>query len=205
MLTIIDVSNWQGSIDWRRVRQAGIELAFVKATEGTGYADPRLEQNRREAAEAGVRVGCYAFARPQETTPERQAAWFCDHVHELGRRELRPVLDLETGEPSMAEDYARRFNRETVERLGVTPLLYSYAGYLEAMRLDRTVGGGLWLAGYGRNDGRDYGAVAPKPWKRWVAHQFTSNGSMPGVAGHVDVSHAPKLRPLLAHPVTGLL
>lgn len=205
MLTILDVSNWQGVVNWRRVRGAGIELAFVKATEGSGYVDPRLEMNRRQAADAGVRIGCYAFVQPTSSTPERQALWFCDHVQELRRRELRPVQDLETGPPSMAEDFARKFSRTVTRRLGVTPLIYSYAAYLEAMHLDRTIGGGLWLASYGRNDGRDYGAAVPKPWRGWVAHQFTSKGHAPGIAGNVDVSHAPRLRPLLAHPIAGLI
>lgn len=205
MLTIIDVSMWQGSVNWSRVKQAGIRLAFVKATEGEHFTDPRFEANRREAQALGIRLGAYHFADPLHGSPQAQAAHFAKVVGTLRRRELRPVVDLETGRPSTTETFARELVQAIRKQLGVTPLLYSYQAYLSAMRLHRTLGGGLWLASYSRNDGVDYGADVPKPWKHWVAHQFTSKGHAPGIAGSVDVSHAPKLRPLLAHPVTGRL
>lgn len=205
MLTIVDVSNWQGSINWRRVAADGIRLAYIKATQGDHYLDPRLAANRRQAEAAGIRVGCYAFVEPSGASPERQARYFKQSLGVLGRRELRPVQDLETGDPRRTEGFARAFSRAVTRELGVTPLLYSYAAYLAAMRLATPIGGGLWLASYGRNDGTDYGAQVPAPWRGWVAHQFTSAGSAHGINGAVDVSHAPRLRPLLAHPVAGLL
>jgi lysozyme len=205
MLTILDVSQWQGSINWSRVHQDGIRLVFVKATEGSTFTDPRFEANRREAEALGIRLGAYHFAAPGSTTPAAQADHFAKVVGTLRRRELRPVIDLETGLPSSTEAFARELVQAIRRRLGVTPLLYSYQAYLSAMRLRRPIGGGLWLASYSRNDGRDYGADVPRPWRGWVAHQFTSRGHAVGIAGYVDISHAPKLRPLLAHPVTGLL
>lgn len=205
MLTIIDVSNNQRVIDWRRVAESGVRLAFVKATEGRHYTDPYFSRNRAEAASHGIRVGAYLFARPESGDWQAQAQRFAAVVGRLARHELRPVVDLETGNPARVEAFAHLLSQEIRRRLGVTPLLYSYSAYLEAMRLSKPIGGGLWLASYGRNDGRDHGAVAPRPWRRWVAHQFTSNARFPGVPGAVDVSHAPQLRPLLAHPLADLL
>ena len=49
----VDVSNWQGSIDWTKVRGAGKTFAFLKATEGKNYVDPTYAQNRQGAAAAG--------------------------------------------------------------------------------------------------------------------------------------------------------
>lgn len=205
MLTIIDVSGWQGDINWSRVKQSGITLAFVKATEGASFTDPRFDANRREAEALGIRLGAYLFASPGASSPSAQADHFAKVVGTLRRRELRPVIDLETGRPSQTEGFARELTQAILKRLHCTPLLYSYQAYLSAMGLRRPIGGGLWLASYSRNDGRDYGADVPKPWKHWVAHQFTSKGHAAGIAGSVDVSHAPKLRPLLAHPITGRL
>lgn len=204
MLTILDVSNWQGEVNWSRVRQDGILLAFVKATQGAGFVDPRFEANRREAEALGIRLGAYAYVEPGASSPEAQAALLARVVGKLRRRELRPVQDLEIGGERGAEEFARAFDREAVRRLGVAPLFYSYSAFIAALRLSKPIGGGLWLASYGRNDGRDYGADIPRPWKHWVAHQFTSKGHAPGIAGAVDLSHAPRLRPLLAHPITGL-
>lgn len=203
MLTIIDVSMWQGAVNWPRVKADGIELAFVKATQGDHSSDPYLSRNRREAEALGIRVGCYAYVEPDKSTPQAQAAHLARMIGALGRRELRPVQDLETGNPAATEAFARAFTREVVRLLGVTPLLYSYSAYLAAMKLTKPIGGGLWLASYGRDDGTDYGAAVPAPWRSWVAHQYTSKGHAPGIAGAVDLSHAPKLRPLLAHPVAG--
>lgn len=204
MLTIIDVSNWQGEVNWSRVKQDGISLAFVKATEGSTFTDQRFAANRREAEALGIRIGAYAFVKPGTSTPEAQAAHFCKVVGTLRRRELRPVQDLEIGGVQGVEAFARSFSRAVARELHCTPLLYSYPAFLSALRLERPIGGGLWLASYGRNDGVDHGADVPKPWKRWVAHQYTSKGHAPGIAGNLDLSHAPKLRPLLAHPVAGL-
>lgn len=205
MLTIIDVSNWQGSVNWRRVKADGIGLAYVKATQGSTFTDPLFERNRREAEALGIRVGAYAYVEPGGSSPEQQAAHFARVVGALRRRELRPAQDLETGGVHGVEAFARAFSREVARELGCTPLLYSYPAFLAALRLERPIGGGLWLASYARNDGTDHGATVPPPWKRWVAHQFTSKARISGVRGSLDFSHAPRLRPLLAHPVTGLL
>lgn len=204
MLTIIDVSNWQGDVNWKRVKADGITLAYVKATEATTYTDPRFASNRKACAALGIRFGAYAFVQPSKGTPESQAAHFCSIVGRLERRDLRPAQDLEVGTRVGTETFARAFSRAVTKRLGCTPLLYSYAPFLAALRLERPIGGGLWLAAYGRNDGLDHGAAVPPPWKHWVAHQYTSRSHADGIAGSVDFSHAPKLRPLLAHPITGL-
>ncbi|MCA9260481.1 MAG: glycoside hydrolase family 25 protein, partial [Planctomycetales bacterium] len=62
-LSGIDVSRWQGSINWNSVRSAGVEFAFTKATEGVNYVDPRFHQNMQGAADAGVLIGPYHFCR----------------------------------------------------------------------------------------------------------------------------------------------
>jgi hypothetical protein len=68
----------------------------------------------------------------------------------------------------------------------------------------RPIGAGLWLASYARNDGTDHGAAVPPPWRSYVAHQFSSNCLVSGCGGRVDLSHARRLRPLLAHGLRGL-
>lgn len=192
-------------MNWARVKQDGIGLAYVKATQGAGYTDPTFERNRREAEALGIRIGAYAYVEPGKASPEAQAAHLARVVGTLRRRELRPAQDLESGGTAGVEAFARAFSQAVTRELRCAPLLYSYPAFLAALRLSRPIGGGLWLASYSRNDGSDHGADVPRPWKHWVAHQFTSRGHAPGIAGTVDLSHAPRLRPLLAHPVTGLL
>ena len=59
MIPGIDVSHWQGSIDWQRVKVAGIRFAYLKATQGATLGDPRLETNYEGAIQAGIPVGLY--------------------------------------------------------------------------------------------------------------------------------------------------
>jgi GH25 family lysozyme M1 (1,4-beta-N-acetylmuramidase) len=109
------------------------------------------------------------------------------------------MLDLEDGHagPELVE-WARAFNHAVHAELGVFPLFYSYASYIAAMRPAKPIGTGLWLASYGRNDGRDHGAAVPKPWRHYLLHQFSSRCRVQGCAGLVDLSHAPYgLKPLL--------
>jgi GH25 family lysozyme M1 (1,4-beta-N-acetylmuramidase) len=84
-VTLIDVSNVNGSVDFREVRHAGIAGAFLKVSEGLDFNDSRFAEFRREARRAGVRVGGYHFARPDHhpytprqrrtTSSARSARW----------------------------------------------------------------------------------------------------------------------------------
>ena len=71
---VIDVSHHNGAIDWPAVADAGIALAFIKATQGAGFVDPAFERNRRAAISAGVLVVPYHFL--DTSAPDRQAAHF---------------------------------------------------------------------------------------------------------------------------------
>jgi GH25 family lysozyme M1 (1,4-beta-N-acetylmuramidase) len=125
----------------------------------------------------------------------------------VGRTDLRPVLDFETHASALSGAqmiaWARRFNSRVHERLGLFPIFYTYPAFL-SVRPDKPIGSGLWLASYSKNDGKDHPFSIPRPWKKVVAHQFTSQGRLPGHAGHIDLSHADSLRSVLAHPVLGL-
>lgn len=205
MVTIYDVSQWQGTINWRRVAADKPAAVIIKATQGDKWVDTRFEENRRGAEAVGIRVGFYHFAEPNGANYEAQAAHHAKVIGTYRRRELRSALDLETGNPATVEAFARGFNQALRKRLGLFPLFYSYSAYIVGMRLTKPIGAGLWLASYGRDDGADHGATPPAPWRKFVAHQFTSHGSAVGISGAVDVSHAAKLTPLLAHPITGRL
>ena len=75
----IDVSYWQGDIDWRKVREAGIQFAFIKATEGGDHLDPKFLQNWHAAKRAGVARGAYHFIYWCRLASE-QADWFVRNV-----------------------------------------------------------------------------------------------------------------------------
>ena len=68
----IDVSHWQGAIDWAKVRAAGIQFAIIKAggSDAGFYTDPRWEENYRGAKANGIAVGAYYFVGPACTSAE---------------------------------------------------------------------------------------------------------------------------------------
>lgn len=200
----IDVSAYQGVIDWKKVRSFGIIAAYLKATEGMHWNDQQYQSNRAAAAKAGIHVGAYHFASAYDGVLE--AKHFLKVIGSIGPKDLKPVLDFEVNprgqSPSYLRNYAYNFNTTVHQRTGVWPMFYSYASFIEGLQIGRPYGNGLWIAAYGRNDGVEHPVYAPAPWKKYVAHQFTSRGKFPGIAGNVDISDSPNgLTPLLAHPV----
>jgi GH25 family lysozyme M1 (1,4-beta-N-acetylmuramidase) len=95
----VDVSSWQGAINWTSVKAAGIQFAYIKATEGTTYADPDFSDNYTNAYYAGVIRGAYHFAQPGESSGAAQANFFATHggAWSADNLTLPGMLDLEGG------------------------------------------------------------------------------------------------------------
>ncbi|TPG73172.1 hypothetical protein EEL31_02010 [Brevibacillus laterosporus] len=75
----IDVSKWQGEINWNQVASDGVKYAFIKATEGTSLVDRKLNENTQGANRAGIKVGYYHFAHP-DMSPQDQANHFLKSI-----------------------------------------------------------------------------------------------------------------------------
>ncbi len=93
----IDVSHHQGAINWTAVRGAGIQFAYLKTTEGTGFKDPRFNTNYVAAYRAGVIRGGYHFALPNRSSGAAQADFFFRNGGAWSRdnRTLPGALDIE--------------------------------------------------------------------------------------------------------------
>ncbi|MBD0318853.1 MAG: glycoside hydrolase family 25 protein [Gemmatimonadetes bacterium] len=178
----IDVSHWQGTIDWPAVRASGVDFAFIKATEGETYADPQFARNWAAAAQAGVMRGAYHYFRPG-TDPVKQAENFL-RVTRTGGSDLPAVLDVEVSE-GLAGDALLRAVRawlETVERAtGKRPIVYTYPDFWNRYAAGSPGPYPLWIANYGRSS-----PTVPIGWTDWTFWQHTSTGRVPGIAGDVD-------------------
>lgn len=134
MLRGIDVSHWQGQLDWRALAAGlGLDFAFVKATEHEGFVDPRFRSNWVGMADAGLVRGAYHFARPDGSAVD-DAARFVAVVKAAGlvRTDL-VALDLEVSDLKAAPTaaWAIQWGREVQELLpGYRVGLYSGAGYM---------------------------------------------------------------------------
>ena len=188
----IDVSHWQGNIDWVQVAGAGKSFAIVKATEGVGYKDDKYDRNKAGAMGNGLKFGAYHFARP-ENDPIREADWFVDNSdYEHGM--LIPTLDLErTGGrgPTGLTNWTKAWLARVDERLGVKPMIYM-SPYFWRTNLNNTrwfADNGyevLWIAHW-------HVANPAPPAENWGGHgwtfwQYTSDGRVPGISGRVDLN-----------------
>lgn len=185
----IDVSSWQGPVDWAAVRRSGRLFAFAKATEGQTFVDSTFAANRVGMAGAGMALrGIYHFARPDRNSAAAEASHFIRTVGPLGLGEV-PVLDLEVAAGPGVGDWAAEWLALVGKATGRTPILYSYESYLYSVPTSRLTQYPLWLASYGANDGA-IPRSSPKTdrWSRWTWWQYTSNAVVPGVTGRVDDS-----------------
>lgn len=212
-MLILDLSSNNPSPNFKLLKAAGVDGVYLKATEGAKYDadwDVYSEWAPRARA-AGLRVGPYHFARPGGGDAPSEAGNFCGLIRlrgGIGRRDLRPVLDMERNDgnlsPEALEKWCRDFNKLVWALTGTLPLFYSYPYFISSnlAGLKEPIGAGLWLADYRYPP---YEAPVPAPWRKYVLHQYTSQGLVNGVAGRVDISEAARVRPLLAHPTLGLL
>lgn len=188
----IDVSHYQGDVDWFAVAQGGLSFGFAKATEGASTVDDRFVHNWRGIQEAGLFRGAYHFGRPGRD-PEAQAAHFASVVGTLGFRDMPPVLDLEESDGHSAEDvlaWARAFTTRA-EALFERRLIVYTGGFWRFQLGNRNdpffTARPLWLAAYGKNP------VVPASWKAWTFWQYSDGRyndpiTIPGVRGPVDQS-----------------
>lgn len=180
----IDVSHWQGAIDWDAVAAAGVEFAFIKATEGGDYTDPRFAANWAGAGRVGVLRGAYHFFRPQ-TDARAQAEHFLRTVP-LAPGDLPPVLDVEVTDGRSAQVIAagvRTWLEEVERATGRRPIVYTRASFWTAQ-----MGGGfgaypLWVAHYGVS-----APNVPAGWSGWTFWQHSDAGRVDGITGAVDLN-----------------
>lgn len=150
----MDVSHWQGVINWSRVKKAGIIFAYMKATEAANYVDPQYASNASGASSAGILRGAYHFARPGDSaSADAQADYFVQHATVNGSLgELPPALDLEDAgglSKSALSTWVRMFLNRVQAIAGRTGVLYVSPSFAEAY-LDTSLHDiPLWVADWG--------------------------------------------------------
>ena len=185
----IDVSGWQGAIDWTKVYKGGFRFAFCKATEGTGFTDNTFKTNMNNGKNAGMLMAPYHYAKPNLNSGEAEALHFANVVRPfITSDNLRPALDLEEGSElgkvdlsRWVHDFMTTFQRET----GVVPIIYVNTNYA-INHLDTSVNQyDLWIAQWTYDT-----SVRPDTgiWGDWDFWQYSNKGSVPGIAGNVDLN-----------------
>lgn len=182
----IDVSHFQGAIQWEEVAKAGIKFAFIKATDGIKATDPMFSTNWQRAKRVGLRRGAYHFFRAQQDS-ERQAQNFLAMLKD-DAGELPPVLDFELlcdASPEQGMCAAKRWMEIVEQEIGVKPILYTGPGFWISQLGNTPVMTQhlLWIAHY-------TAAMAPQlpaAWSRWTFWQHSEKGTVSGIKGPVDL------------------
>lgn len=183
----VDVSHYQGVIDWKRVAADSLgdfplRFAFLKATEGGDHGDSTFQRHFVEARKAGLVCGAYHYFIP--TTDARRQADFFIRTVPLRKGDLPPVLDVETlGKRSPRELRAAvKIWLNHVERhYGVKPILYtSYKFKMRYLNDSLLNTYPYWIAHYYVDSVRYRG--------RWDFWQHTDVGRVPGIEKEVDLN-----------------
>jgi len=184
----IDISRWQGDIDWTSVKAAGTRFVYMKATEGGDHVDPSFQRNWEGARRAGIPRGAYHFVywcRPAH----EQAIWFKQQIP-ADPDALPPVLDVEWNghsrtcpkkiDPELAREKIQLMLTELEQLTGKKPVIYTditfHKDVLEGQFNDYP----YWIRSTAALPETRY---ANRPWAFW---QFTTTGRVPGIRGDVD-------------------
>lgn len=184
----VDLSKYQGDIDWSAAKKGGVAFAYLKATEGGDRVDAKFAENWAAARAAGLPRGAYHFFYHCRSGKE-QARWFIANVPR-DPEALPPVLDVEwtpdsptcTRRPPRDElvGEMQDFLDAVEKHYGVRPILYVPID----LHRDRLVGAfpryEFWLRAVKDHPSAVYEG---RPFRFW---QWTATGTVPGISGEVD-------------------
>lgn len=174
----IDVSRWQGQVDWQKVRAGGHRFAFIRATIGDDYVDPRFYANWSGAQQAGLLVSAYHVIRPNRPADE-QISYFYE-VLDGREADLPLVVDVERRDSMSAAGITacvRDCLRIVQDRLGRRPIVYTARWYWNQYILPASDWRehDLWVASYTSKP------VLPRDWPTWHFWQYSERGRVAGV------------------------
>lgn len=181
----IDVSAYQGYIDYERVRNSGIEVVYIKSSEGTSLEDPYFRTNYDNAKANGLKVGFYHFIRARNEEEARREAEFFARVISGTNPDCRLAMDFEVfGDLNVEQinQISFAFLQKVREITQKECVIYSDA-YNARNTFSRELAQDypLWIAEYGVETPVNNGK-----WEYWVGFQYTDAGRVDGIEGNVD-------------------
>ena len=181
----IDVSSWQGSIDYSKVKESGIQVVYIKASEGRTFVDPYFRTNYNNAKANGLKVGFYHYVRARSVTQANEEAEHFASVISGTQPDCRLAMDFESFGNlsineinSISETFLRRLQELTKRELVIYSNTYSARTIFSESLAQKYP---LWVAQYGVQEPSDNGK-----WNTWVGYQYTDMGNIRGINGYVD-------------------
>ena len=190
----IDISKWQGDVNWNAVANDGVKFSFVRVSDGLNSKDQYFDANWAESRGAGIYTGAYQFFRPNQSVLG-QADYLLEKIGcdmdartcPISEMDLPPVIDVEHRPSGWTKTQMRNAVRtwiERVEQFGLEPIVYTgryfWRDYVDS---DEWNDHPLWLAHYTNSCPN-----IPDHWGDWDFWQFTDSGSIAGVSGGTDTN-----------------
>lgn len=185
----IDVSQWQGTVNWSQVAQSGRAFAYARAAHaesGTINIDPTFQTNFNGIRQAGMKAGAYLYFDPAQD-PTAQANTLVSQLRQasFGAGDLAPAIDVEVtdGLPgaTVAANLQTTINA-VQQQLGTTPVIYTaplwWSSHVGATNFGTVP---LWTANWGVSC-----PGVPNGWTSWRYWQYTDSANVPGVSTLVD-------------------
>ena len=185
----IDVSKYQGDVDWSRVADSGVKFAWIKATEGGDHVDAKFQANWDAAKAVGIARGAYHFVYWCRS-PMEEMRWFEQNVP-VDADALPPVLDVESDSESRT-CHKRLEQQQTIQDMklmldemeryfGKKPIIYTSVDFYQAILSDGAFSDyAMWVRSTKYYPSVKYGR---RPWMIW---QYQADGHIPGIRGEVD-------------------
>ncbi|HYO52276.1 glycoside hydrolase family 25 protein [Archangium sp.] len=183
----IDVSYYQGTINWNSVKSAGKSFAIIRVSDGTGFQDPNFNTYWANAKAAGMTVGAYQFFRPTQD-PIAQADLMVNKLNSAGfaATDIPPVIDVEVTGGLAASTVISRVNtwlQRVQSRTGRLPMLYTSPGFWSGLgNPTPSPLPYLWVAHWGATC-----PTLPPAWGRLRVWQYSATGAVSGISGDVDL------------------
>ncbi len=177
----IDVSHYQGNINWETVAKQDIQFAFVKATEGQEMRDKQFAVNWKAIDKTQVKKGAYHFFRPSISSAA-QAKNFIEQV-KLKPGDLPPVLDVEVLDntsPSTLRKGMKTWLEMVEQHYNIRPVIYTNLKFYQDYIQGHFDGYPLWIARY------NYRPPLLSGSEEWQFWQYGNRGRLPGIQGNVD-------------------
>jgi lysozyme len=185
----VDVSHYDGTIDWATAHGAGIDFAFAKATESTSFTDPTFATNWAAMKKAGVVRGAYHFFHA-DVDPAAQMTYFAQAIQAAGGLEpgdLPPAIDFEVTNnvaASTIEQHLLTAIDALAKATGMKPIVYTSPSFANPIMPAGTGSTStLWVANWQVSCPN-----LPSAWTSWSFWQSADNGTVAGIsAGSVDL------------------
>lgn len=180
----IDVSGYQGDIDFQKVKEDGIDIVYIKSSEGNNYIDSHFERNYEQAKKYGLKIGFYHYVTARTEAEARRQAQFFVSVISGKVVDCKLAMDFETFGSLTREEINRLglIFLQTVEQLsGKQTILYSNAYTANTIWRGELTNYPLWVAQYGVNEPQNNGT-----WDSWAGWQYTDMGEVDGISTYVD-------------------